>query len=234
MAFRARPSERSMQSDGLGVPSDTAQPDAEPSDAELIDRAKAGDATGFAGLYARHHLALYRTALAMTRHQARAEELVQEAFLRAYRHMGQVVLAPSASLRPWLQRILIHLVYDDAARRMHATVPLDTVQERVSAPLQVPTERRIEARELRRTIAAAIQQLPEKHRLVVVLFYLHDLDVGEIAETLGVPPGTVKSRLFYGRSRLRELLASEDPTAEGRVGAIGAVGAVGAVGAAIG
>ena len=146
MAFRARPSERSMQSDGLGVPSDTAQPDAEPSDAELIDRAKAGDATGFAGLYARHHLALYRTALAMTRHQARAEELVQEAFLRAYRHMGQVVLAPSASLRPWLQRILIHLVYDDAARRMHATVPLDTVQERARSHPAVPGRWPSEAR----------------------------------------------------------------------------------------
>jgi len=214
-AFRARVAH---------LPPDAAQPATDPSvtdqsDAELIGRAKAGDATGFAGLYARHHVALYRTALAMTRHQARAEELVQDTFLRAYRHLGQVVLAPSASLRPWLQRILIHLVYDDAARRTHATVSLDAVQERVSAPLQVPTERRIEARELRRTIADAI-------RLVVILFYLHDLDVGEIAETLGVPPGTVKSRLFYGRSRLRELLASEDPSAEGRVGAIGAVGAV--------
>ena len=126
----------------------------------------------------------------MTRHQARAEELVQEAFLRAYRHMGQVVLAPSASLRPWLQRILIHLVYDDAARRMHATVPLDTVQERVSAPLQVPTERRIEARELRRTIAAAIPQLPETHRLVDIPFYLHELDVGETADAQRLQAGS--------------------------------------------
>lgn len=190
------------------------------SDAALIDRARVGDATGFAGLYARHHVALYRTALAMTRHQDRAEELVQEAFLRAYRHMGQVILAPGASLRPWLQRILIHLIYDDTARRMHATVSLDAVQERVAAPLQASTERRVEARELRRTIADAIQQLPVKHQLVVVLFYLHDLDVGEIAETLGVPPGTVKSRLFYGRARLRELLAAEDPTTADRLGAI--------------
>lgn len=193
-------------------------------DAALVQRARDGDAAAFAGLYARHHVVLYRTALAMTRRQSRAEELVQDTFLRAYRHLGQVVLAPEASLRPWLHRILVHLIYDDSARRTHPTQPLETMDERLPAPDQVSVERRAEARELRRTVSRAIQQLPIRHQEVVVLFYLNDLDVGAIADLLGVPPGTVKSRLFYGRARLRELLAAEAPDASASIGALEAAG----------
>lgn len=182
-------------------------------DAALVERARDGEAAAFAGLYARHNVVLYRTALAMTSRPSRAEELVQDTFLRAYRHLGQVVLAPEASLRPWLHRILVHLIYDDAARRTHATQPLEAMDERLPAPNQASIERRVEARELRRTVHRAIEQLPVHHQEVVVLFYLNDLDVGEIADMLGVPPGTVKSRLFYGRARLRELLAAEAPEA---------------------
>lgn len=182
-------------------------PSTDVDDATLIARARDGDASGFAGLFARHRAALHRVALAMTGREAQAEEFVQETFLRAYRHLDRVVLAPGASLRPWLQRILVHIIYDDGARRRHATQPLDALHERVAADGEPSTERRVLDRELRRDVAEAIRQLPEKHRLVVVLFYLEDLDVDAIAAAIGVPAGTVKSRLFYGRARLRELLA---------------------------
>ncbi|MFN8423678.1 MAG: RNA polymerase sigma factor [Anaerolineae bacterium] len=189
-------------------------------DAVLVERVRGGETAAFAGLYARHHVALYRTALAMTGHPSRAEELVQDTFLRAYRHLGQVVLAPDASLRPWLHRILVHLIYDDSARRAHPSQPIESMDERLPVPNQASVERRIEARELRRAVSGAIERLPVRHREVVVLFYLDDLDVGEIADMLGVPPGTVKSRLFYGRARLRELLAAEAPEASARLGAL--------------
>ncbi len=196
----------------------SAAPPATPAvvdDATLIAQAQAGDAAGFAALFARHRAPLYRTALAMTGREAQAEDFVQETFLRAHRHLDRVVLGPGASLRPWLQRILVHLIYDDSARRRHPMQPLDEIQERLATG-QDSTERRFESRELRRTVADAILQLPEKHRLVVVLFYLEDLDVEAIAAVLDVPSGTVKSRLFYGRARLRELLADDAPAAAAR------------------
>lgn len=182
-------------------------PSTDVDDATLIARARGGDASGFAGLFARHRAALHRIALAMTGREAQAEEFVQETFLRAYRHLDRVVLASGASLRPWLQRILVHIIYDDGARRRPTTQPLDALHERIASAGEPSTERRVEDRELRHAVAEAIRQLPEKHRLVVVLFYLEDLDVDAIAEAIGVPAGTVKSRLFYGRARLRELLA---------------------------
>jgi hypothetical protein len=86
-------------------------------DRELVELARAGDLAGFEALYERHKAPLFRTALAVTREAAPAEELLQEAFLRAYRHMARIELAPGASLRPWLHRITINLAYDWAAGR---------------------------------------------------------------------------------------------------------------------
>ena len=62
---------------------------------------------------------------------------------------------------------------------------------------------------LNRIITEAVERLPFDQRLVVVLFYTQDLDIAEIAASLGIPPGTVKSRLYYGRARLRSALADD-------------------------
>jgi RNA polymerase sigma-70 factor, ECF subfamily len=178
-------------------------------DAALVSDVAAGDRAAFEALYLRHRTPLYRTAVAMTRDQATAEELLQEAFLRAYRHMARVELAPGGSLRPWLHRILINLIYDWSARQRHAPSPLDTVAERfITAPALSP-ESESERRELQRVVGEAIRALPFKQRIVVVLFYVHDMDLEEIAEVINVPPGTVKSRLFYARARLRGQLEAD-------------------------
>jgi len=178
-------------------------------DAELVARAVAGDRGSFEALYERHHRPLFRTALAMTRDRGVAEELLQEAFLRAYRHLRRVTLDPGASLRPWLHRIVINLSYDWLARQRTAGGSIDGVVERWISRTAVSPEQEAEQHELERIIGDAIAGLPFKQRIVVVLFYLHDMDLIEISEILNLPPGTVKSRLFYGRARLRARLEAD-------------------------
>lgn len=178
-------------------------------DRSLVERFVAGEAAAFEQLYHRHRTPLFRTALAMTRRRGISEELLQEAFLRAYRHLHRVRLTEGASLRPWLHRILIHLVYDRSARKRPQTRPLEGVVERLAAVGSTSPERSAEQRELQRLMAEAIDDLPFKQRIVVVLYYLQDMDLAEISEATGVPAGTVKSRLFYARRRLRASLGQD-------------------------
>jgi RNA polymerase sigma-70 factor (ECF subfamily) len=181
----------------------------EPDDATLVAGVVAGSTESFAALYERHKAPLFHTALAMTRDRGTAEEILQEAFLRAYRHIARVELAPGASLRPWLHRILINLVYDWSARRRDTAGPLEGVIERLAAARDLSPERQTERREVARLVTDAIGRLPFKQRIVILLFYLHDMDLQEIAQVLNVPPGTVKSRLYYGRARLREEIEAD-------------------------
>ncbi len=184
----------------------TAEPDAD--DATLVARVVDGDRGAFEALYERHHLPLFRTALAITRERAVAEELLQEAFLRAYRHIARVSLEPGASLKPWLHRIIINLAYDWSARRRAHAEPSDAPVERLAARTLSP-ERQVEQRAVEQVVGEAVADLPFKQRVVVILFYLQDMDLVEIAATLNLPAGTVKSRLYYGRARLRARLASD-------------------------
>jgi RNA polymerase sigma-70 factor, ECF subfamily len=178
-------------------------------DATLVGRVQAGDRQAFATLYQRHHLPLYRTALALTHERGAAEELLQEAFLRAYRHLARVELPAGSSLRPWLHRILINLAHDWSTRQRRQPGALESAAERLLAASAPSPERLVEQHELERVVADAVARLPFKQRVVVVLYYLHDMDLTEISTTLGLPPGTVKSRLFYGRARLRTELESD-------------------------
>jgi len=178
-------------------------------DATLVARVSSGDRDAFEALYDRHKGALFRTALAVTRETATAEELLQEAFVRAYRHIQRVELKPGASLRPWLHRILINLSYDWAARQRTASSAIERAADRFLPEAIVSPERNLETRELQRVVGDAVAELPFKQRIVIILFYLHEMDLIEISETLNVPPGTVKSRLHYGRSRLKACLLSD-------------------------
>lgn len=188
------------------------EPGAPVSDADdraLIERHRAGDQTVFEALYRRHAAALYRTALAMTRSASLAEELLQEAFLSAFRHLDQVQLRRDASLRPWLRRILVNRIYDEWARRRPPLAETETGIERMAASGAVSPERQAEEGEVAHAVGDALARLPFKQRVVATLYYLDDMDVQEIADLLGVPEGTVKSRLHYGRARLRTLLAAD-------------------------
>lgn len=178
-------------------------------DAACVAAILRGERRAFADLYQRHQEALFRTALAITHERGAAEELLQEGFLRAYRFMHRVQLAPGASLRPWLHRILINLCYDWFARQRHEASADDELLGRMDSGHPSPERQTVE-RDQARVVAEAVGLLPFKQRIVVILFYMQDMDLEEIATTLALPAGTVKSRLHYGRVRLREIMEAGD------------------------
>ncbi len=171
----------------------------------IIRRLQQGDHQALAWLYERHKEAVYRTALAMTRDENAAEDILQECFIRLYTYAAS--LDPDRPLRPWLYRVTLNLVRDWSRKRLLAH-PLEELMEWIGTlanPLP-SLEGMMEHNETLTLVRQVIAALPAPHREVVVLFYLEELSTEEIAETLDIPVGTVKSRLHYARRRLRESL----------------------------
>lgn len=176
-------------------------------EAQLVARAKEGDLEAFEKLYAKYKGSIYRTALAITRDQGIAEEILQDAFLRAFRHIDNVYAG--AALGPWLHRIAINLSYTWAKKRSRWIISLEQVVEGLVSASRASPESTLEQNELQRIVHDAIDALPFPHRATVVLFYLEDFSLQEIAEIMDCPVGTVKSRLYYGREKLREALLAD-------------------------
>ncbi len=175
---------------------------------ELIIRAKQGDFKAFESLYKMHKTAIYRTALAITGNRSMAEEILQETFLRAFKHINKIY--EDTPLSPWLYRVAVNLAYDLTAKRRRRLTVLDTLKSWLAvAPLSLP-ERKMEERELQELIYEAINKLEFRQRSTLILFYLQDFSLQEIAEIMECPVGTVKSRLHYARINLRRELLADD------------------------
>ncbi len=144
-----------------------------------------------------------------------AEDIAQEAFLRAYRGMG--AFRGDSSFQSWVHRIASNLAIDSARRhrRRGTCYSLDAPTERedgkqdrqYASPAYGEPEKDLEAAELRREVHRAILDLSPKLRAVVVLYELKGLTYEDTAATLGCPVGTVKSRLFLARGQLRKDLS---------------------------
>jgi len=156
-----------------------------------------------------HLDALYGLALRLVGgDEARAEDLVQDAMLKAYRSWDR--FTPGTNARAWLMTILRNTFINDyrARRRRPTPVDLDEVAERsVFAELQDvdPADGFLD-RIIDAEVVAAIDALPEEFRVAVVLSDLEGLSYQEVSEAMGIPVGTVKSRLFRGRKRLQQAL----------------------------
>lgn len=183
-----------------------------PTDVELVQDALAGNLAAFEALYQRHAGSVFRTIQAVVRDRGTAEDLLQECFVRAYRNLHRVDQSVD-SLAPWLHRIALNLSYNKASRRKVFQLGLELVANALVSPRTGP-ERRVEDEEVRRAVWDAIEQLDDKYRIVVVLYYLRELSLNEIAEHIGVPNGTVKSRLYYARRLLRDSLVEDRRTGE--------------------
>jgi RNA polymerase sigma-70 factor (ECF subfamily) len=132
-----------------------------------------------------------------------AEEAAQEAFLRAWQRLH--TYQPEFSFRNWIYAIATNLAVDQLRREAN-TVSLQESQPRA---VSHGPEEQIEARERVGRVRQSILSLPEACRAVLILREYEGFSYREISETLGIPVGTVMSRLNYARSRLRELLAGE-------------------------
>lgn len=173
-------------------------------DRELVYAARRGDERAFDALFYRYRDGIYRLSLAITKDPHAAEEVVVDTFARAHRALAR--LEPDDTLRPWLYRVAINESYD---RRPRATATsLDETAEELAAGDERSPSAVAERHETRRVVLAAVDTLDDKHRTVVVLHYLSELALAEIAVIVGAPVGTVKSRLHYALRRLRTYLAA--------------------------
>ena len=176
------------------------------SDAELCDRVRGGDKGAFEQLMRRHNRALFRTARAILRDDAEAEEAVQDAYLRAYRTLAH--FRGEARLSTWLVRIAANeaLARRRKQVRRNLLAPVVGLDRAAHVRTADGPRDRAERGELRRLIEARIDRLPDALRSVFVLRAVEDLSVEETAAALGIPPPTVRSRFFRARSRLRAAL----------------------------
>ncbi|MGH2499454.1 MAG: RNA polymerase sigma factor [Candidatus Limnocylindria bacterium] len=177
----------------------------ERSDRELVLAARAGDVRAFDALFYRYRDGIFRLALAITKDPSHAEEIVVDAFARAYRALAR--LEPDDSLRPWLYRVAVNLSYNRRPRKGLTLSPLDDAVEDALAPEDASPAEAAELAELRRAVLECVERLGPKHRTVVVLHYLNGLNLGEIAQIVECPVGTVKSRLHYALRHLRTSLS---------------------------
>ncbi len=186
-------------------------------DADDIRRIRAGDSAAFRGLVARHARRVHDLARRMLRDAHEAEDIVQHAFLNAYKALDRFDL--ERPFRHWLLRIASNLCRNRlAARKARRRTPPPTGGDdplpepaEPARPLAVPSDQE----ERREAVRSAIETLPERYRLAVVLFYVHDCSVQEISEIAEAPPATVKTWLHRGRAALRGLLEEPETPPDG-------------------
>jgi RNA polymerase sigma-70 factor (ECF subfamily) len=170
------------------------------ADQDLADvgRVLAGEIAGFENIVRRWQSPLVNLAYRFCRDRGRAEDMAQEAFLRAYRALG--TWRRDAAFSTWLFALATNLYRTELRRIPVGVVPLSDAPE--------PRDHRaadggLEDEDRDRAVRLAVFALPPKYREALILFYFHDMDVHEAALSLGLPEGTVKARLSRGREILR-------------------------------
>ena len=173
-----------------------------PDDHTLVQRFLGGEEAAFDRLVERYYQRLDRLAQYILRNPSAAEDITQEAFLRAYRALPR--FRGEASVYAWLYRITVNLCLNYL--RQQALRPA-TAAELFDASASAPDPSAlVEGQERHRAVRNAIEALPPHYRIAVILRDLEGLSYQEIAELLAIPVGTVKSRLNYGKRLLQEQL----------------------------
>jgi len=175
-----------------------AAPNRADPDLADVDRVLAGEVDAFAAIVARWQGPIVNMAWRYCRDRGRAEEMAQEAFLRAYRGLGQ--WRKDAVFSTWLFALATNLYRSELRRIPARTVPLEDIAEPHDTR---PSNGGFEDQERDLAVRRAVWALPAKYREALILFYFHDMDVTAAARSLGLPEGTVKARLFRGREILR-------------------------------
>ena len=185
-----------------------------PTDLELVERVRAGDAAAMEPLMRRHNRALYRTARAILRDDAEAEDAVQDAYIQAFR--GLAAFRGESSFSTWLVRIAANEALMRRRRnvRRSEVIPInhesgelqmdDIAQEPAAGP-----EYQAQSAEVRRLLEQRIDALPDLYRAVFVMRAVEEMSVEETAVALGLPTATVRTRFVRARALLRSSLARE-------------------------
>lgn len=193
----------------LAMPTDAC------SDAELVSLALAGNDPAFAQIMRRYNRLLFRTARSILKNDDDTQDVVQEAYLRAWRALA--TFRSDAKLSTWLVRIVVNEALGRLRRNGAQVVPLnaaidadgETLEMRMQANPDDQPERSAMRAQVRQQIEARIDTLPDSFRTVFMLRGVEELSVEEVAMALAIPEATVRSRFFRARGILREGLSRD-------------------------
>jgi RNA polymerase sigma-70 factor (ECF subfamily) len=187
---------------------------ASPRDEEmaLVERARANDMAAFDELVERHKQRIYATVYHMTSNHADANDVAQEVFIKAYKNLHR--FKGDSSFYTWLYRIAVNCTINFLKRRRNNHVSLDHVGSAIHQDPdfldKMTTDggpaREAAANEMMRKLNQALQKLSPNHRMVVTLYDIQGLSHAEVAQIMNSSEGTVRSRLYYARLQLQELL----------------------------
>ena len=172
------------------------------SDEVLIGRIANGDKLAMQVLYARHHVRVFRFVVRLVRDESKAEDLISEVFLDVWRQAGR--FEGRSSVSTWMFAIARFKALSALRRRPDEELDEDSVaaiEDQTDDP-----ETALGKKDKSALIRKCLAGLSAQHREIVDLVYYHDKSVEEVAQIVGIPENTVKTRMFYARKRLAELL----------------------------
>jgi RNA polymerase sigma-70 factor, ECF subfamily len=186
------------------------------TDEEIVARVRAGEVHLFELVMRRNNQRVYRAARAILKEDSEAEDVMQDAYVRAYEHLAE--FEGRARFSTWLTRIAVH----DALARVRRSRRFDPLESHSEEPtMAAQSTRSPEGQasdgEMRVALERAIGELPEEFRAVFVLRAVEEMSGAETAECLGIPEETVKTRLHRARGRLQETLLAAFETKAPRV-----------------
>lgn len=170
---------------------------------ELIARCKAGDQDAHFRLYKLYSKAMYNVGLRITRSEDEAEDVLQEAFINAFRNIDSY--RGDATFGAWLKRIVVNKAINAVNRKKHDPIPDDDRWDVAEEEPEVEYGEGLTVDRVKR----CIEELPDGYRTVLSLYLLEGYDHQEIAEIMGITESTSKSQLNRAKSRLRELLTKK-------------------------
>jgi RNA polymerase sigma-70 factor, ECF subfamily len=172
------------------------------SDEVLIARIAGGDRLAMQVLFARHHVRVYRFVLRLVRNEATAEDLISEIFLDVWRQAGK--FEGRSAVSTWMLSIARFKALSALRRRQEDSLDEETA-ERIEDQADDP-ETALAKKDKGAVLRQCLSGLSAEHREVIDLVYYHEKSVEEAAEITGIPEATVKTRMFYARKKLSELL----------------------------
>lgn len=183
-------------------------------EAQLIALAAAGDSQAFEAIMRRHNRLLFRTARSILKSDQEAEDALQEAYLRAWQALA--TFRADAKLSTWLVRIVANEALGRLRRKSADIIPLEAamtapdpdIQAALMADPHEAPEHQAERAQMRGILESRIDMLPDAFRTVFMLRAVEEMEVPEVAQALGIPEATVRTRFFRARSLLREGLAN--------------------------
>ena len=172
------------------------------SDEVLIGRIASGDRLAMQVLFARHHVRVYRFVLRLVREETKAEDLISEVFLDVWRQADR--FEGRSAVSTWLLAIARFKALSALRRR-----PDEELDEEAAEAIEDPgddPEQALAKKDKSAVIRKCLEGLSADHREIIDLVYYHEKSVEEVAEIVGIPENTVKTRMFYARKKLAELL----------------------------